>query len=86
MKSLKKQNKMIYIIANKSVARRYIKKINNIRAKSSNNGSDSSSDDLDSDSSLASDSSWDTYRRPAGHKEVNRLDNVVTDNLKNYKD
>ena len=61
MKSLKKQNKMIYRIAKKSISRRELKKINNIWGKASkkvhNSSSDSSSDDSDSDSSLTSVSS-----------------------------
>ena len=54
LKSLKKQNKILYSITKKSVSRREIKKI---REKSSNKGSDSSSDDSDFNSSLASNSS-----------------------------
>ena len=54
LKSLKKQNKMLYSIANKSLSRREIK---DIRANGSNDISNSSSDYLDSDSSLTSDSS-----------------------------
>ena len=53
LKALKKQNKVLYSIAKKSGSRRYIKKI---RAKASEKSSDSSRDDLESDSSLASDS------------------------------
>ena len=49
-------------------------------------GSNYSSDDSDSDFLLARDSSWYSYRRPAGHKEMNRLDHIVTDNLKNNED
>ena len=56
LKALKKQNKIIYSIAKKSGSRHDIKKIKNIRAKYSKKTSDSSSDDLDSDSSLARDS------------------------------
>ena len=86
LKSLKKQNKMIYRIAKKSISRRELKKINNIWGKASkkvhNSSSDSSSDDSDSDSSLTSVSSWDTYRRPAGRKDTNKLDHIVTNNLK----
>ena len=57
LKALKKQNKMLYSIANKSDLRCEIKKIKKIRGKASKKGSDSSSDYLDSDSWLASDSS-----------------------------
>ena len=86
MKALKNQNKMLYSIAKKSVSRHEISKINKIRSKSSDKGSDSSSDYLESGSSLASNSSWDIYRRTAGCQEMKRLYHVVTDNLKNYKD
>ena len=81
---------MLYSIANKSGSRREIKKIKNIRSKASKRGRHSSrgssSDYLDSDSLLARDSSLDTYRQTAGRKEINRLDHVVTYNLKNNKD
>ena len=86
MKYLRKQNNMIYSIANKYGSRRDIKKINNIRIKASKKNSDSSSDYSDSDSSLASDSSWETYRQPSVRKDMNRLYHLVTYNLKNYKD
>ena len=78
LKDLKKQNKMLYSIANKSCLRREIKKI---REKAYKKSSDSSSDDSDSDSLLAIYSSWETYTRPVGRKEMNRMDHVVTDNL-----
>ena len=54
LKALKNQNKMLYIIANKSGSLREIK---NIRAKSSKKTGNSSGDDLESDSLLARDSS-----------------------------
>ena len=54
LKTLKKQNKIIYSIAKKSGSRRDIKKI---RANYSKKTSDCSSDDSDSGSSLSSDSS-----------------------------
>ena len=61
LKYHKKKNKILYSISKKSGSRREIKKINKIQAKTSKNGRDSisdySSDRLDSDSSLASDSS-----------------------------
>ena len=53
-KSLKKQNKMLYIISNKTGLCREIKKI---RAEASKKTSVSPSEDWDSDSSLASNSS-----------------------------
>ena len=54
LKSLKNQNKMIYIIAKKSGSRREIKKV---KAEFSKNNSISSSEDWYSNSSLASNSS-----------------------------
>ena len=44
MKSLKKQNKMLFSIANNSVLRLELKKIKNIREKASKNCCNSSSD------------------------------------------
>ena len=89
MKSLNNQNKIIYSIANKSGLRREIKNIKKIRERDSKKGckysSDSTSDDLDSDSSLDINSSWDNYSHPARRKEMNILDNVVTDNLNKNK-
>ena len=90
LKALKKQNKILYNVSNKSGLRREINKINNIRAKSSMKGHHSSrgsfSDYLESDSSLARNISWDKYRRPAGRKEMKRLEHVLANNLKTNKD
>ena len=81
---------MLYIIAKNSGLHRELKKIKKIRAKYSNkiwnSSSDYSSYDSDSSSSPARDSSWDTYRRPAGRKEMKKLDHVVNNNLKTTKD
>ena len=76
---------MLYSIANKSVSRLEIKNIKKIRSKDSKKGSDSSSDDLDPDSLLASDSSWYIYRQTSGREDMNILDHIVTNNLENYK-
>ena len=83
---------MLYIIAKNSGSCRELKKIKNIKKirakaskKSCDSNSDSSSVDLDADSSLASDSSWDIYRQPDGRKEMNKLYHVVTNNLKTTK-
>ena len=57
LKSLKNQNKMLYSISKKSGLRREIKKIKKIREKASKKTSISSSEDWDSESSLARDSS-----------------------------
>ena len=78
----------MFSIAKKSGSRCEIKKIKKIRAASKkryNSIRKSSSDDSDSDSSLSRDSNWDTYRRPAGRKEMNKLDHVVTNNIKTNK-
>ena len=60
LKSLKKQNKMLLSISKNSGSRRELKKIKKIRAKASNNCynsiSDSSGEELNSDSSLSRDS------------------------------
>ena len=44
----------------------------------------SSSEDWDSNSYLASDSSRDKEIWPSGSKEINKLDHVVTKNIKDY--
>ena len=85
IKALKKQNKIIYSIAKKSGSRRELHKIKKIR-KEALKDTYSSSEDWDSDSSLAIDSSLDKEGRPAGCKEINRSDHLVTDNIKDYND
>ena len=77
---------MLYSIAKKFVSRPEINNFKKTRAKTSKNTSDSSSDDQDSNSSLDSNSIREIYRRPAGRKEINRLYNLVIDNLNKYKD
>ena len=84
LKSLKKQNNILYSISKKSGSRREIKNINNIRAKYSKKTSVSSSKDRDFDSSISSNSILNKHRRNAGCKEINKLYHVVTDNLNNY--
>ena len=90
LKDIKKLKNVLFSIAKKSGSRRDIKKIKKIDAKSSrkrcNSSSNSSSDELDSNSSLSSDSEWDTYRRSYGRKEMNRFDHVVIYNIKTNKD
>ena len=86
LKSIKKQNKILYSTAKKYGFPREINNIKKVREKASKKGSNSSSDYSDSNSSLASESSRYTYRRPAGHKEMKLLDHVVTNNLNNNKD
>ena len=80
---------MLYSISKKLVSCREIKKIKKIWGKYSkkvrDSSSNSSSDDLVSDSSLASDGSWDKYIWPTGHKEMNKLYHIVTNNLKTTK-
>ena len=83
LKALKKQNKILYSITKKSGSRHEIQKINNTRKEASKD-TYSSGEDWDYDSSLASDSSRDKERRPAGLKEINTLDNIVTNNIKDY--
>ena len=75
---------MIYIISNESGLRREINKIKNIRVEAYKKTIVSSNEDWDYDYSLASGSSWDKHRQSAGRKDINKLDHVVTENLKNY--
>ena len=84
VKDLKNQNKMLYSIAKKSGSRHKIKKIKNIRAEASNKTSFSSSEDRDSDYSLARNISCYKHRLTVGRKEIKKLDTVVTYNLNNY--
>ena len=83
LKDLNKQNKMRYIISKKTGSRC---EINIIKAKSSKSTIVSSSDYLDSDYLLGRNSSWETYRKPARNKELNKLYHLVTKNLNIYKD
>ena len=86
LKPLKKQKNMIYIIAKKSYLHRETKTIKKIKSEASKKTSISSSEDWSSDSSLARNSIWDKHRRPAWRKEINKLDHVMTNNLKNYNE
>ena len=80
---------MLYSIAKKSGSRHEIKEIEKIPGKASKKrpkySSNYSSDDSDSNSSLAINISRDTYRRPDVSKEMNKLDQLVTKNLKTTK-
>ena len=75
---------MIYRISNKPGSLYELNNIKKIRSEYSNNIRVSSSEDQDSDYSLASDSRRYKDRRPDGRKEINNLYHVVTDNLNNY--
>ena len=63
-----------------------LNKIKNIRSKVSRKRSysisGSSSSVLDSDQSLSVDSDQEEKRQPTENKEINKLDHVVTDNIK----
>ena len=77
----------MYSIAKEIVLRHKIKKIEPTASKKIRNYSwDSTSDETDYDYSLYIYSDWDEDRRPAGLREINRLDHVVTDNIKTNKD
>ena len=80
---------MIYRISKKYQSRREINKIKKIQEKYPKMGRNYSigsySDESESNSSLARDSSWDTYRRPSGCKDMSRFYHAVIDNLKNNK-
>ena len=83
LKYLKKQKIMLYSIAKKSGSCRESQKIKNTR-KEALKDTYSSSEDWDSNSYLASDSSRDKEIWPSGSKEINKLDHVVTKNIKDY--
>ena len=76
MKDLRKQNKILYSIANKSVSRHELKNINKIRAKSSKKHYDYSSDCYRkksySDSYLFRYRDLDEERQPDKRMEINR--------------
>ena len=80
---------MLFSMAKKPGSRRETKNINKTRAtfsnKVRNSISGSSGNDSDSDSSLASDISRDTYEQPDGINDMNTLDHVLTKNSKNNK-
>ena len=85
-----KQNKILYSIAKNSGSRRELKKIKKIKDKDSrkcyNYSSDSSIDESYSVSSLSRDSDWYEDIQPVGHRDVNRFDQVVTNNVNTNKD
>ena len=87
---LLESKKMIYSIANKSILRHELKNIKKIRANSSKKRGDSSrnssSNESYSDSYLSSDSDWYEEIEPAGRRETNILDHLVTNNTKKDKD
>ena len=89
LKSLKNQNKIIFIIVNNSVSRRELNKIKNIRAKASKKGSyyisNISISDLDSESSLSRDSDWEEKWQPTEFKYINKLYHIVNYNIKKNK-
>ena len=89
IKTLKKQNKMLYIITNKSGSHFEIKNIKNIKSKASkkyhDDSSNSCSNKLDYNYSLSRNSYWDKHGWPAGHKEINSLDQIVTNNINTNK-
>ena len=86
LKPLNNQNNMLYSIAKKSGSRHDINNIKTINSKASKQTSVSSSEDWDSDSSLAINSGWDNNILPAISKEIKNFDHVVTDTLNNYND
>ena len=72
-------------MANSSGSRHELKKIKKIKSKSykkcSYSSIDSSISDSDSYYSLSSYSQWYKRRQPTEHKEINKLDIVVSDNI-----
>ena len=90
LKTPMKQNKMIFCMAKSSGSRcelKKIKKIKKIRSKVSKKRSysirDISSSDSDSYFSLFSYSERDKIIHPTELKEINKLDHLVTNNIKN---
>ena len=90
LKALKNNNKITYSIARKPVLRCELKNTyQNIKAKDSKkcsySNSKSSSSGLDPNSSLFRDSDLDEERQPTESKKINRLYQIVTDNIKKNK-
>ena len=89
MKSLSKNNKMLFRTWKKYVLRHEINNIKKIKAKSSKkrrySSSNISSSDLHSGSYLSSDTYWEELRQPTERKETNILDRVVTNNINKDK-
>ena len=78
---------MLYRIANKSGSRRELKisKISRIKLPGSATILAATLPKDYSDSSISSDSNLDEDSQPAGSREINILDHVVTDNIKKNK-
>ena len=77
---------MLFSMAKRFGPRRKLKKIKNIKFKASKKFiysiRNSSSSASGSDSSLSSDIEWYKIRQTNGRKEKNKLDHVVTNNIK----
>ena len=80
---------MIFIMTNKSGLRRDIKNTKNIKTKTSKKRScssrDISSTDLGYYSSLYSNCEWDELIHTSERKDMDKLDHVVTYNIKEIK-
>ena len=85
LKSLKKQNKIIFRMTKRSGSHHELKKIKNIRSKApmNNESSNNSSSSSDSDYSLSSEIGLDKIRHPSEIREIKKLDHVMTSNIKN---
>ena len=85
MKALNKKNKILSSMAKSSSSRRELNNINNICAKASdrNDYYRSNISNSDYDSSLSSGSEWEKIIQPTELKEMNKLYQVVTNNIKN---
>ena len=85
MKALKKQNKMLFSMAKRSVSWCELKNNKKICTKASKKHDysiiDSSSSDCDT--YLSSDNEWDKRRKPSERNEINKLDQTVKNNVKN---
>ena len=75
LKSLKKQNKIIFSMTKRSGSHHELNKINNIfsNAPKKNESSNNSSSGSDSDSSLSSDIGLDKTRHPSESREIKKV-------------
>ena len=89
LQAVKKKNKILFCTAKKSGSCHEINNINKIEAKASKkrsySSSNSSSSDSYSHSYLYSDSERDELRQPTEREEINKLHQVVIDNIKKNK-
>ena len=85
MKSLNKQNNMLFSTSMRLGSRRQLKKTKKIKSKAPKKHFYSIRDiySSDYDSYLSSDSEWDKRRQTTERKKIKKLDNVVKNKTKN---